>query len=100
MNEGSFTERRSPPPRKMRKQINPNIKAHLTRSVFYVLVLLLPVCMIPFVLAQRTGSKRIVTKVTSGSRKLVRVGNAFLANIILVTNTNDSGTGSLRDALA
>jgi hypothetical protein len=84
----------------MRKQINPNIKAHLTRSVFYVLVLLLPVCMIPFVLAQRTGSKRIVTKVTSASRRLLRVGNVLPANIVLVTNTNDSGSRSLRDALA
>ena len=31
---------------------------------------------------------------------LIRVGNALPANIIVVTNTNDSGPGSLRDALA
>ena len=31
---------------------------------------------------------------------IARVGNALPANIIVVTNTNDSGPGSLRDALA
>jgi hypothetical protein len=36
----------------MKKQINPNIKAHLIRSGFYVL-LLLAVCVIPFALGQR-----------------------------------------------
>ena len=36
----------------MKKQINPNIKAHLIRSAFYV-TLLLAVCVIPFALAQR-----------------------------------------------
>ena len=35
----------------MKKQINPTIKAHLIRSVFYLL-LLLAVCAIPFALAQ------------------------------------------------
>jgi len=43
----------------MKKQINPNIKAHLIRSSFYVL-LLLAVCVIPFALAQRNTSKRSV----------------------------------------
>src|SRR4029450_10753956 len=36
----------------MKKQTNPDIKAHLIRSAFYVL-LLLAVCVIPFALAQR-----------------------------------------------
>jgi hypothetical protein len=36
----------------MKKQLNPNIKAHLLRSAFYLL-LLLGVCAIPFALAQR-----------------------------------------------
>jgi Galactose oxidase, central domain/Kelch motif len=36
----------------MKKQTNPDIKAHLIRSTFYVL-LLLAVCVIPFALAQR-----------------------------------------------
>src|SRR4051794_25927006 len=40
---------------KLKKQINPTIKAHLIRSAFYVL-LLLAVCVIPFALAQsRSG---------------------------------------------
>ena len=46
----------------MRKQ-NPNIKAHFTRSAFYVLLLLLAVCMVPFVLAQRNGTRQSVVKV-------------------------------------
>ncbi len=46
----------------MKKQIKPNIKAHLIRSTFYVL-LLLAVCVIPFALAQRnTGSKNVASK--------------------------------------
>jgi hypothetical protein len=83
----------------MKKQINSTIGAHLLRSAFYV-ILPLAVCIVPCVLAQRTGSNRIGTNVRSGSKRLVRVGNALPANIIVVTNTNDSGPGSLRDALA
>jgi Kelch motif len=56
----------------MKKQINPNIKAHLIRSAFYVL-LLLAVCVIPFALAQRNTTKRSVAKpkvtVTAGTSK-------------------------------
>src|SRR5215831_2279754 len=37
---------------------------------------------------------------TSDSRGLVRVGNALPSTIIAVTNTNDSGPGSLRAALS
>ncbi len=66
----------------MKKQINPNVKAHLIRCVFYLL-LMLTVCMIPFALAQRTTAK--------GNRP---------ATTITVTNGNDSGPGSLRQALA
>ena len=44
----------------MKKQINPNIKAHLIRGAFYLL-LLLAVCAIPFALAQRNAFKRPVT---------------------------------------
>jgi hypothetical protein len=55
----------------MKKQINPNIKAHLIRSAFYVL-LLLAVCAIPFALAQRNTTKRSVAKpkvtVTAGAK--------------------------------
>src|SRR5438067_2764441 len=64
------------------KQINPSNKAHLIRGAFCVLVLL-AVCVIPFALAQRTTANRHRP-----------------ANVITVTNTNDSGPGSLRQALA
>ena len=57
-------------------------KTHLVRDAFYLL-LLLAVCVIPFALVQRTTAK--------GNRP---------ANVITVTNTNDSGPGSLRQALA
>jgi hypothetical protein len=84
----------------MKKEIDPDIRAYCTRNAFYVLLPLLAVCIVPFLPAQQTGSKRIVTKVRSASRRLMRAGNALPSNIILVTNTNDSGPGSLRDALA
>ena len=46
----------------MKKQTNPTIKAHLIRSAFYVLLLLV-VCVIPFALAQRnTGGKYAASK--------------------------------------
>jgi parallel beta helix pectate lyase-like protein len=84
----------------MSKQTNPRSGAYLTPRAFYVLGLLLAVCTVPFMLAQQTGSKQIMTRVHGASIGLVRLGNALPANTIVVTNTNDSGTGSLRDALA
>jgi hypothetical protein len=42
---------------KMKKQINPTIKAHLIRGAFYLL-LLVAVCAIPFALGQRNATKR------------------------------------------
>src|SRR5438477_11616753 len=66
----------------MKKQINPSNKAHLIRGACYLL-LLLAICVIPFALAQRTTANRHRP-----------------ANVITVTNTNDSGPGSLRQALA
>ena len=45
----------------MKKQINPNIKAHLIRGAFYLL-LLIAVCAIPFALAQRYASKQTVMR--------------------------------------
>jgi hypothetical protein len=51
----------------MKKQINPNIKAHLIRSAFYVL-LLVAVCVIPFALAQRNATKRSVAKPLAKSK--------------------------------
>src|SRR5438132_7944926 len=56
------------------------VKEHLNRGAFY-LVLLIGICLIPFALAQRT------------TRRAPQ-------NIITVTNLNDSGAGSLRQALA
>ncbi len=41
-----------------------------------------------------------MTKRGSASKALVGVGNALPATTIVVTNTNDSGPGSLRAALA
>jgi len=66
--------------------------SHLLRNAFYLIVLV-AICATPFVLAQRNATSRSVAKHGSA-------GNALLANIIVVTNTNDSGPGSLRDALA
>jgi hypothetical protein len=76
--------------------MNPTIQL---RNAFY-LVLLLAVSAIPFALAQRNATSQGVAKLGSTSKGLVKVGNALPANIIVVTNTNDSGPGSLRDALA
>ena len=64
----------------MKRQRNSNLKAHLNRGAFY-LVLLIGICLIPFALAQRTSRRAPV-------------------NIITVSNLNDSGPGSLRQALA
>src|SRR5437773_7267943 len=66
----------------MKKNTNLTIRAHLLRGAFYLL-LLLAVCVIPFALAQRTTVK--------GNRP---------ADVITVTNGDDSGPGSLRQALA
>jgi hypothetical protein len=55
---------------------------------------------IPFALAQRNAPKQSVAKLESASKGLMRAGNVLPTTIIVVTNTNDSGPGSLRDALA
>src|SRR5262245_33007405 len=66
----------------MKKQANPTVNAHLIRGAFYLL-LLLAVSVIAFALAQRTT--------LNGNQP---------ATTITVTNGNDSGPGSLRQALA
>jgi hypothetical protein len=66
----------------MKKYINLTIKAPIIRGAFYVL-LLSAMCVIPLASAQR-----ILTKANRP------------ADTITVTNTNDSGPGSLRQALA
>src|SRR5690242_1979911 len=45
----------------MKKQLNPTIKAHLTRGALYLL-LLVTLCAIPFALAQRNTTKRAIVK--------------------------------------
>src|SRR6476659_6270901 len=64
------------------RKIHSNARAHLIRGALYLL-LLLAVSMISFALAQRTTAK--------GNRP---------ANVITVTNGNDTGPGSLRQVLA
>jgi N-acetylneuraminic acid mutarotase len=63
----------------MKKQINPNVKAHLIRSAFYVL-LLLAVCVIPFALAQRNTPKRsAATKPNAAATKVAATKAQLMA---------------------
>ena len=78
----------------MRKQINPNIKAHLIRSSFYVL-LLLAVCGISFALAQRNANRRAVTKpkiaaATSALRNDASAAKAALKGTVKAPSTHFS----------
>ena len=73
----------------MKTQRNLKIKAHLLYGAFYLL-LVVAICATPPTLAQRNAIKQSVAK----------LGSALPGKIIVVTNTNDSGLGSLRDALA
>jgi hypothetical protein len=66
--------------------------SRLLRGAFYLIVLV-AICATPFALAQRNAKSRSVAKHGSA-------GSALPATTIVVTNTNDSGSGSLRDALA
>ena len=65
--------------------MSPHLKEHLNQGAFdrgaFYLVLFVGICLIPFAFAQRTTRRAP-------------------ANIITVTNLNDSGDGSLRQALA
>jgi hypothetical protein len=69
------------------------------RGAFY-LILLMAICAIPFALAQQNATSQSVAKLGGAGEGSVRAGNASPANIIVVTNTNDNGPGSLRAALA
>src|SRR5262245_23264986 len=82
----------------MKKQITHTVQAHLLRGAFYLL-LLLPICVSPFALAQRNATKPKRSQVRR-EQSVSEISDALPANIIVVTNTNDSGPGSLRDALA
>src|SRR6266480_3744266 len=60
---------------KMKKQINPTIKAHLIRGAFYLL-LLVAVCAIPFALAQRNATKRGVANPASNANMAAKFAAA------------------------
>jgi len=79
-------------------QLKRAIPPHLIQSVFCLVIV--SVCAIPFALAQRNPPKQSLAKLDRASKGLAVVGNPLPANVILVTNTNDSGPGSLRNALA
>jgi hypothetical protein len=84
----------------MKERINSNIKSYFVRSTFYVLLLGLAVCVIPLALAQRNAAKPKSGQVRQREQSISEKGRALPANVIVITNTNDSGSGSLRDALA
>lgn len=98
----------------MKKQINPSIKAHLLRSAL-ILLSLLAICAIPFALAQRNAAKPSVinstsifplqnappsTAVFATAGPWERVSKVTSPSFVFtVTNINDSGPGSLRQAI-
>jgi hypothetical protein len=84
---------------KVKAHIGPAIKACVVRGAFYLL-LLVAVCALPFALAQRNTTKPRAAKLGSASKGLAEAGDVFPVTIIVVTNTNDNGPGSLRNALA
>ena len=84
----------------MKTRINSDIKLHLSRSTSYMLLLVLALCVIPLALAQRNITKTTRSQARQSEQRINERSPALPANIIFVTNTNDSGPGSLRDALA
>ena len=84
----------------MKEQINSDIKSYLVRSTSYMLLLGVAVCVIPLALAQRNTTKTKSRQAQQPEQRINERGYVFPANIIVVTNTDDSGPGSLRDALA
>jgi predicted outer membrane repeat protein len=84
----------------MKERTNLDIKLYLIRSTSYMLLLGVAVCVIPLALAQRNTTKTKGGQARQPEQKINERGQASPANIIIVTNTDDSGPGSLRDALA
>src|SRR6266481_8957998 len=84
----------------MKERINSDIKSYLIRSTSYMLLLGVAVCVIPLALAQRNTTKTKSRQARQPEQRINERGYAVPANIIVVTNTDDSGPGSLRDALA
>ena len=85
---------------KMKERINSDIKSHVIRSTSYLLLLGVAVCVIPLALAQRNTTKTKGGQARQPEQWIAGRDYAIPASIIVVTNTNDSGPGSLRDALA
>jgi hypothetical protein len=70
----------------MKKQINPSIKAHFLRSVLIV-VLLVGVCVIPFVFAQRTNGLRQLDPRYSSRTLSAVVNSTVIAGQASATST-------------
>ena len=83
----------------MKQQIHSTLNAYFIRGTFCVL-LLLGVSLTPSALAQQSATKQSMANLGRVTKGLMTVNNALSDTTILVTNTNDSGPGSLRDALA
>src|SRR5690348_411670 len=75
----------------MKKQTDPNIKAHLLRGAFYLLVFV-AVCVIPFALGQRTTTKQSAVAVP------LPLGSAPVATLPGDAPFTFSNTGSLATA--
>src|SRR5215475_12463553 len=84
----------------MKERIDSAIKSHHTRGTFYLLLLALAVCVIPLALAQRNAMHPRRAQARQRTERIDEKRHAFPANIIIVTNTDNSGPDSLRDALA
>ena len=84
---------------KVKSHIRLAMKACSLRNAFYLL-LFFPICVSPFASAQRHATKPKREQVRQPEQTTCGKVHGLPANIIVVTNTNDSGPGSLRDALA
>ena len=84
----------------MKKRNDSDIKSHLIRTASYMLLLALALGVIPFALAQRNATKTKGGQIRHPGQGINERKAVSPADIIEVTNTNDSGPGSLRDALA
>ena len=81
----------------MKKQINPNIKAHLIRGAFYLL-LLIAACAIPFALAQRNVAKQGVAKPAAKSNAIRAQKSSTLTSApagVCTTYTTSTSTDTI-----
>src|SRR6266550_1372885 len=77
----------------MKKQINPNIKAHLIRGSFYVL-LLLAVCVIPFALAQRNTTRQSAVRTAASPKVAAKMDPKLAPHATSLAPGNLVGKGS------